>query len=137
MITWHPSGRRSTETGEVADVAFEHGNVVPYAQPEVYSEPPDQRKDTAPDTAALEVADEMLGVTLRLIYEVLRDGPPRKAAARIAGVFRHLEIEKRGLRELAEELGISLGSMSETAAEMRDSMNTIPQRRNDQKSQDI
>ena len=113
------------------------GHPVPTVDPDEIFFPDEQRPTEDPGESqeiALALAGNYIKGTLRVIYGVVRDGPSKKSAMRVAAVFRHLEIEQRSLREIAAELGVSLGNFSQQVTETGRKMNALSQSRKRDKS---
>jgi len=67
--------------------------------------------------------------TMGSLYNVVRLGPKRKWVMRLVLAFRDLKVEKRSLREIAAELGCSVGSLCQEAKVVSRQMNIIYQSR--------
>jgi DNA-directed RNA polymerase specialized sigma24 family protein len=85
----------------------------------------DEALDPPVDDLALELAARLLKGAEKQIYALLRDGPRAKMPERAVGIFKVLEIEDRGLREIAAELGVSTGNLSQECAAIRRKMNAF------------
>jgi hypothetical protein len=128
MITWHPSGRRSTETGKISNEAFEDGTVVPFEQARVYDD-----LDQLPSDLAMSLASARSEELLRRTLDVIADGPAKSSAARLAAVRRFLKHDERPLREVAVELKISLGCLHQTIESVSAKMNAFSEEKSPKK----